>query len=138
MHKKQVKIYWNVGSILYTIICLYILYYFCIQIQVVYIIFMMYIFVDQNVCIQNVQYYTKCFYKKMYPTFRQNFVYILYTIFSCHSFNFAYKIYTKVCRAVDEYIFYTFYIHQLYIDLAQLLYTKCIHNFRVGHPFQKF
>ena len=53
-------------------------------------------------------------------------------------FNFAYKIYKKVCRTVDEYILYTFYIHQLYIDLVQLLYTKCIHNFRVGHPFQKF
>ena len=44
------------------------------------------LFVDQNWCIQNVY--------KMFPTFQQTFVYILYTKFSCNSsFNFVYKMY---------------------------------------------
>ena len=54
-------------------------------------------------CIQNVY--------KMYTTFRQAFVYILYTKLK------EYKIYTKACRNV-EYILYT-----------NILYAFCVHQF---------
>ena len=71
---------------------------------------------------------------KMYPTFRQTFVYNLYTKFSRHSsFNFVYKMYTKVLRN-GVYILCTFCIHLLYISckhFVQFLYTKCKHSFRV-------
>ena len=61
VHNKWVKICWNKGFILHTIISIYIMFEFCIKI--VYIMFMMYIFCRselmhtkfiQNVCIQNV------------------------------------------------------------------------------------
>ena len=84
----------------------------------------------QNVCIKNVsrilrnfctQNVYKMFVYKMYPTFRQTFVYILCTNFSWHSsFDFVYKMYTKVCGNVG-YILYTFCIHFVYI-----LYNFCI------------
>ena len=89
--------------------------------------------------------YTKCLYK-MYPTFQQTFVYKMYTKclytkciprfdkqlyifcmqkFSWHSsFDFVYKMYTKVGRK----ILYTSVAYILYI----FLYTKCIHSFGVG------
>ena len=42
----------------------------------------------------------------MYPKFQQTFVYILYTMFSCHSFfDFVYILYTSVA-----YILYILYI----------------------------
>ena len=70
----------------------YILYVFCIQI--IYIVLMMYTFCRSELM------YTKCIQDvyKIYPTFQQTFVYILYTNFNCQhsSFNFAYKMYTNV------------------------------------------
>ena len=53
---------------------------------------------------------------KMYTTFQQAFVYILYTKSKelCQ-LNFVYKMYTKVCHNV-RYILYT-----------NILYTFCIH-----------
>ena len=75
MHNKQVKICWNKASILHTIICIHILYKFCIQI--VYIMFMMYTFCRSELtytkCILNV--YTKCiphFNKLLYTKCIQN------------------------------------------------------------------
>ena len=107
----------------------YILYVFCIQI--VYIVLMMYPFCRLELmyknCIQDI-----C---KIYTTCRQTFVYILFTNFNCHSsFNFVYKMYTKVCRNVG-YISYASCIHFVYsscIHLVQFLYTKCTHDFRAG------
>ena len=63
-----------------------------------------------NWCIQN-----EC---KMSTTFRQTFVYILYTKSKelCQ-LNFVYKIYTKVCWNVG------------YILYMNILYTFCIHQF---------
>ena len=75
MHNKQVKICWNKASILHAIICIHILYEFCIQI--VYIMFMMYTFCRSELtytkCILNV--YTKCiphFNKLLYTKCIQN------------------------------------------------------------------
>ena len=64
----------------------------------------------QNVAIQNV--------RKIYTTFRQTFVYLLYTKSKgiCQ-LNFVYKTYTKVCRSV-VYILYT-----------NILHTFSIHQF---------
>ena len=60
----------------------------------------------------------------MYPTYRQIFVCILYKTFSCcSSFNFEYKMYTKVCGNV-VYILYTFCIHQLYTSCAIFVNRK--------------
>ena len=79
----------------------------------------------QNVCIQNVShisanFYTQNIYKK-YPTFAQTFVYILYTKFSWHSsFDFVYKMYTKVCRKAG-YILYIFCINILHISCIHLV-----------------
>ena len=58
----------------------YILYVFCIQIA--YILLMMYTFCRSELM------YTKCIQDvyKMCPTFRQTFVYILYTNFNSHSY----------------------------------------------------
>ena len=151
MRNKWVKICWNKGSILHTIICIYVLY--KLFTQIVYIMFMMCAlsrsqlmytkriqsFYIQNVshiwtnfCIQNVY---KLFVYKMYTTFWQTFVYILHTKFGwCSSFDFAYKMYTRV-RWNMAYILYTFCIHFVYIGcihLLQFVYTKCIHSFRVG------
>ena len=62
------------------------------------------------------------FVYKMYPTFRQSFVYILYTKFSWHSsFDFTYKLYTKASRNM-VYILYTFCIHQLYTSCTIFVY----------------
>ena len=61
------------------------------------------------------------FVYKMYPTYRQIFVYILYKKFSCcSSFNFEYKMYTKVCGNV-VYILYTLCIHFVYINCIHLV-----------------
>ena len=58
----------------------------------------------------------------MYPAFLQTFVYILYTKFSCHdSFNFVYKMYTKVCQNV-VYILYKLCIDQLYTSCTMFVY----------------
>ena len=65
--------------------------------------------------------YTKCIQNvyKMYTTFRQAFVYILYTkLKELWQLNFAYKMYTKVCQNVG-YILYT-----------NILYIFCIHQSR--------
>ena len=100
-----------------TIICIYILYEFCIQI--VYIIFMMHTFCRSELmykkCVPNVY--------KMYPTFLQTFIYILYTKFSCNSsFNFVYKMHTKFVEVWD-----TFHIHlQSSTNCARI--DKCAHN----------
>ena len=108
-----------------TIICIYILYEFCIQI--VYTTFMMF-FLSELI-------YTKFIQNSCVPTFRQTCVYILYTKFKWNgSFNFVRKMYTKICRN-GVHNLYTFCIHFAYIScihLVQFLYTKCIHNFRVG------
>ena len=109
MHNKWVKISWNGGSISHTIICIYILYEFCIQI--VNIVFKMYTF---------------CRSELMYTTCMQNvshiltiFIYILDTKFSCHSsFNFVNKMYTKVCWNVGRIVYTLLYI----------LYNFCIQN----------
>ena len=95
MNNKRVVIFWNKGSILHTIICLYILYEFCIQI--VYIIFTMYTFCRSelmSLCIPNLY--------KTYPTFRQTFVYKIYT--KC--------LFTKCIPHFDKF-----------------LYTKFVQNF---------
>ena len=95
----------------------------------------------QNVCMQNVSHLsTKCciqneykmYIYKIYITLRQTFVYILYTKFSWRSsFDFVYKMYTKVCRNM-VCILYIFCRHQLYTPCTIFVYTKCIHSFRVG------
>ena len=105
---------------------IYILYVFCTQI--VYIVFTMCTFCRSELmypkCIQDVH--------KMYPIFWKTFVYILYTNLNYHSsFNFAYKMYIKVCWNVG-YTLYASCIHFLYIScihLVQFLYTKCTHDF---------
>ena len=115
VRNKWVKTFQDKGSILHAIICICILYNFCLQI--VYIMCMMYALSRsdlmytkcvQNACIQNVSHLsTKCciqneykmYIYKIYITLRQTFVYILYTKFSWRSsFDFVYKMYTKVCR----------------------------------------
>ena len=103
---------------------------------------LMYAKCTQNVCIQNVfhistnfcmQNVYKMFVCKMYPTFRQTFVYILNAKFSWHSsFDFVYKMYTKACRNV-VYILYTFCIHQLYTSCTIFVY-KMYTQFMCGLP----
>ena len=67
------------------------------------------------------------FVYKMYPTFRQSFVYILCAKFCCHSsFNFVYKMYTKVCQNV-VYILYAFCIH-FHTSVVYTLYNFFIQN----------
>ena len=113
VHNKWVKICWNKGFILHTIISIYIMYEFCIQI--VYIMFMMHIFCRselmhtkciQYVCIQNVSriltkqnlagivlliLFPKCIQKfvKMWYTFCIHSVYILYIPVVCILYNFC-------------------------------------------------
>ena len=92
---------------------------------------LMYTKCTQNVSIQNVSHryfnkflYTLCIQNvyKMYPTFQQTFVYILYTTFSWHnSFDFVYKMYTKACQNV-VYILYKFCINQLYTSCTIFVY----------------
>ena len=147
VHNKWVKICWNKGSILHIIICICILYGFCIQIVYMFMIYalsrseLMYTKCIQNefriltnlytFCIQSVY---KMFVYKMYPIFWQTFVYkmyitcqqtfvcILYTIFCwCSFFDVVYKMYTKVCWNM-LYILYTFCIHQLYTSCANFVY----------------
>ena len=88
-----------------------------------------------NWCIQNVY--------KMYTTFRQAFVYILYTKSKelCQ-LNFVYKMYTKVCWNVG-YILYTFCIHQFWSTKSvhhkhyvYNLYTKFIQNVYTNNCMQ--
>ena len=74
---------------------------FCMNLctQIVYVVLMMLTFLDLPWCTQNI-----C---KMYPTFWQTFIYILYKRLSCHSpLNFVYKTCTKVCLNL-RYILYT-------------------------------
>ena len=76
--------------------------------------------VDQNWCIQIVY---KMFVYKMYPTFRQTFVHIVYTKFSWHSsFDFVYKRSAKVCWNL-AYILYTSVVYILYSFSTQNVYT---------------
>ena len=71
----------------------------------------------------------------MYIIFRQTFVSILYTkLNELWQINFAYKIYTKVCRNV-EYILYTNILYTFCTNLQEVLiyttkimYTICIQN----------
>ena len=100
----------------------------------------------QNICIQNVSYIStnfcmqnvyKIFVYKMYTTFRQTFVYILYTKFSWRSFfNFVYKSLSKYV-----YILYKFFIHHLYTSCTTFLYkmyTKILCGLvRTPVPFLK-
>ena len=70
-----------------------------------------------NFCIQNTY---KFFVYKMYPTFWQTFVYILYTKFSWRSsVDFVYKMCTKVCWNV---------VYILHTSVAYVLYNSCILN----------
>ena len=108
----------NARSILHNIICIFILYEFCIQF--VHIIFMMSTFCRsetkciQNVCVENVS------------RILTKFVYILYTKFSCRrsSFNVVYKKFTEVCQNV-VYVFHIFCIHQLYTSCTIFVYKMC-------------
>ena len=62
------------------------------------------------------------FVYKMYTTFRQTFVFILYIKFSCcSSFDFVYKMYIKVCRNM-VYILYTLCKNQLYASCTIFVY----------------
>ena len=123
MHNKQVVIFWNKGSILHAIICIYILYEFCIQI--VYIIFTMYTFCRSelmSLCIQNLY--------KMYPTFWQTFVYKMYTkcIQNVYLQNVSH-ISTNFCIQ-NVYKMYTKCLFTKCIPhFDKLLYTKCVQNF---------
>ena len=71
----------------------------------------------------------------MYTTFRQTFVYILYTkLKELWQLNFVYKMYTKVCRNVG-YILYTNILYTKYISsdlqkvyIIKIMYTICIQN----------
>ena len=120
LHKKRVKICWNKGSILHTIICIYILYEFCIQI--VYMIFMTYPFCRselmfakfiQNVCIQNVSHYTFCIQSFatialliLYTKCIQTFVQMWYTF----SIRRGYSIWKKFVRLTKLQCFLLFQI----------------------------
>ena len=146
MHNKQVKICWNRESIQHTIICIYILYKFCIQI--VYIMFMMYTFCTSEVMytkyIQNVVYkmYTKWLYQKcilhfdklLYTFCTQNLAgivfLILYTKCIQKAFDFVNKMYTKIFRNV-VYILYAFFIPQLYASCTIFVY-KMYSQFACG------
>ena len=70
----------------------------------------------QNVCIQNISHISTNFC-----------MHLVYTI-SCHSsFNFVYKMYTKVCRTkCGIHFVYTVYI--LYTSVVYILYNFCIQN----------
>ena len=62
----------------------------------------------------------------MYPTFRQTFVYILYTKFSCHLLTLYIKCIQKLVQ-----MWYTFCIHSVYILytlVIYILYNFCIQN----------
>ena len=88
------------------------------------------IFVDQNWFIKTVY---KRYVYKMYTKFRQTFVYILYTKFSCHScLNFVYKMYTEDCRFNFAYKMYTKVcwkvVYILYTSVAYILYNFCIQD----------
>ena len=114
MHNKRFKISWNIRSILLTIIFIYILYEFCIQI--VYIIVMMHTFCGSELT------YIKCLFTKYVPHLTNVSIRILYATFSCHSCsNFAYIMHTKVCQNM-VYIFYTFCIHQMYTSCTMFVY----------------
>ena len=107
MQNKQVKICGNVGSILHIIICIYIIHAFCIQI--VYIIFMMYTFCRSELMYTKFRLYKMSVYK-MDPTFRRNFVYILFTK---HIQKFLSKCGIHFC-VYFVYIFYTSVVYILY------------------------
>ena len=80
--------------------------------------------IPTNFCIHFVyKMYTQYLHTKCIPHFdKLLYLYILYTKFSWHSsFDFLYKIYTKVCRNV-VYILYTFCIHQLYTSCTIFVY----------------
>ena len=71
---------------------------------------------------------------KMYTTFQQTFVYILFTKSKelCQ-LNFVYKMYTKVCRNVEHFVYIkvvemwdTFCIQTFCIYFLHILYTKCM------------
>ena len=152
MYNKWVKICWNKKSILHTVICISVLYEFCIK--MLYIMFMMHAFCRselmytkciQNVCIQNVShistkfcmqnvYYKMCVYK-MYTTFWQTFAYILYTKLSWHSsFDFVYKMYSykslSKCGIHFIYIFCTSVVYILYNFCIQNVYTGSVWEVR--------
>ena len=106
MYNKWVKICWNKESILHTVICIYVLYEFCIK--MLYIMFMMHAFCRSELCMQNVY--------KMYPTFRQNFVYKMYII-KC--------VYAKCILHFDK-LLHKFCIQDWAGIVLLILYTKCI------------
>ena len=148
MHNKWVKICWNKGSILHTIICICILYGFCIQIVYMFMLYalsrseLMYTKCIQNefriltnlytFCIQSVY---KMFVYKMYPIFwqtfvykmyttcQQTFVYILCTIFCwCSFFDVVYKMYTSLLKYVIHFVYI------LYTSVVYILCNFCIQN----------
>ena len=95
----------------------------------------MYNWCIQNVVIQNVY--------KMYTTFRQTIVYLLYKKSKeLWQLNFVIKMYVKVCRNV-KYILYTFCIHQFWATKSvhhkhyvYNLYTKFIQNVYTNNCMQ--
>ena len=133
------KICWNKGSILHRIICVYILYEFCIQIVYIHNVYdvhflqirtdvykmytnCLYIkcipYFDKflyTLCIQNVY---KMFVYKIYLTFRQTSVYKM----------FVYKMY-PILRQTCVYILCTKFSWHSSFDFELILvwYTFCIH-----------
>ena len=83
---------------------------------------------------------------KMYSTFQQTFVYILYTKFKeLWQLNFVFEMYTKVCRYVGYILYtsilYTFWVHQFWStksvhqkNYVYNLYTKLIQNLYTNNP----
>ena len=75
-------------------------------------------------CIQNIY---KIFVYKMYPIFRQTFVYILYTKFSWHSsFDFVYKYMEKLVEM--WYTLCIYFVYILYTLVVCIFYNFCIQN----------
>ena len=127
MYNKLVKICWNEGCILHTIICIHFEWSLYTQ------LLRCTLFVEQNWFLQNVH--------KLYQTFRQTFVQILFTKLSCHSFfNFVYKMYTKV-RLNVGYTLHISCINFVYINcihIVQFLYTISIHEFCDGFDKERW
>ena len=96
------------GSILHTIICIYLLYESCIQ--TVYIIFLIYIFVDQmyTKCL-----HTKCLYTKCIPYFSK----LVYTFCMQNLVVIVLSILYKVC-----WMGYKFCIRQFYTSCTIFVY----------------
>ena len=117
VHNKRVKICWNKGSIVHTIICIYILYGFCIQIVYIMVMDVHFLYIKIHVYKMS----TKCLYTKSIPHFHN----LLYTF----CIQNVYKMLHSKCIPHFDKLLYTFWIQNLadiVLSIVEMWYTFCI------------